>query len=124
MASLNGLESEQTLGAGDGQGSLACCSPWSCIGLNITEQLNWWKLMKAWGVNENSSKMCLLSLFIHAQYKPMNHFFFILMICCHLTNRNCHFLQNKEHIFFFPEKMRFRKNDKPFGVNFSICIIN
>ena len=67
MASLNGLESEQTLGAGDGQGILACCSPWSCIGLNITEQLNWWKLMKAWGVNENSSKMCLwVYLFMHS----------------------------------------------------------
>ena len=26
---LNGRESEQTLGNGDGQGSLACCSPWS-----------------------------------------------------------------------------------------------
>ena len=26
---LNGHESEQTLGDGEGQGSLACCSPWS-----------------------------------------------------------------------------------------------
>ena len=25
---LNGLEFEQALGVGDGQGSLACCSPW------------------------------------------------------------------------------------------------
>ena len=25
---LKGHESEQTLGVGDGQGSLACCSPW------------------------------------------------------------------------------------------------
>ena len=25
---LTGLESEQALGVGDGQGSLACCSPW------------------------------------------------------------------------------------------------
>ena len=27
---LNGHEFEQGLGAGDGQGSLACCSPWGC----------------------------------------------------------------------------------------------
>ena len=27
--SLNGHEFEQTLGDGEGQGSLACCSPWS-----------------------------------------------------------------------------------------------
>ena len=25
---LDGRESEQALGVGDGQGSLACCSPW------------------------------------------------------------------------------------------------
>ena len=27
---LNGHEFEQTLGASEGQGSLACCSPWGC----------------------------------------------------------------------------------------------
>ena len=27
---LNGQEFEQALGVGDGQGSLACCSPWGC----------------------------------------------------------------------------------------------
>ena len=27
---FNGREFEQALGVGDGQGSLACCSPWSC----------------------------------------------------------------------------------------------
>ena len=38
---LNGHEFEQTLWVGDGQGSLACCSPWGCKELNMTEQLNW-----------------------------------------------------------------------------------
>ena len=27
---LNGHEFEQTLGDSEGQGSLACCSPWDC----------------------------------------------------------------------------------------------
>ena len=27
---LNGHEPEQILGDSDGQGSLACCSPWGC----------------------------------------------------------------------------------------------
>ena len=27
---LDGHEFELTLGDGDGQGNLACCSPWSC----------------------------------------------------------------------------------------------
>ena len=37
---LNGHEFEQTLGVGDGQGGLACCSPWGHRELDMTEQLN------------------------------------------------------------------------------------
>ena len=38
---LNGHEFEQTLGDGDGQGGLTCCSPWSRKELDTTEWLNW-----------------------------------------------------------------------------------
>ena len=34
---LNGHEFEKTLGVGDGQGSLACCNPWGCKELYMTE---------------------------------------------------------------------------------------
>ena len=34
---LNGCEFEQAQGDGEGQGSLACCSPWSLRELNTTE---------------------------------------------------------------------------------------
>ena len=37
---LKGHEVEQTLGNGDGQGSLACCSPWDHKELDMTEWLN------------------------------------------------------------------------------------
>ena len=37
---LDGHEFEQALGVGDGQGSLACCSPWDCKELDMTEQVN------------------------------------------------------------------------------------
>ena len=37
---LNGHKFEQILGDGEGQGSLACCSPWGCKELDRTEQLN------------------------------------------------------------------------------------
>ena len=37
---LDGHEFEQALGVGDGQGSLACCSPWDCKESDTTEQLN------------------------------------------------------------------------------------
>ena len=33
-------EFEWALGAGDGQGGLACCSPWGCKESDMTEQLN------------------------------------------------------------------------------------
>ena len=38
---LNGHEFKQALRVGDGQGSLACCSPWDGKELNTTERLNW-----------------------------------------------------------------------------------
>ena len=37
---LNGHEFEQAPGDGDGQGSLACCSPWGLKESHMTEQLN------------------------------------------------------------------------------------
>ena len=36
---LDGHEFEQALGDGEGQGSLACCSPWGCRRSDMTEQL-------------------------------------------------------------------------------------
>ena len=38
---LGSHEFEQAPGVGDGQGSLACCSPWGCKELDMTEWLNW-----------------------------------------------------------------------------------
>ena len=37
---LDGYEFEQALGVGNGQGGLACCSPWDHKESNTTEQLN------------------------------------------------------------------------------------
>ena len=55
---LNGHEFEQTLGDGEGQGSLACCSPWGRKESGTTEQLN----------NNNmqsTSQINTLSLLLH-----------------------------------------------------------
>ena len=38
---LNGHEFGQAPGDGEGQGSLACCSPWGRKKLDMTEQLNY-----------------------------------------------------------------------------------
>ena len=37
---LNGQEFEQAPGDGEGQGSLACCSPWGSKESDMTERLN------------------------------------------------------------------------------------
>ena len=37
---LSGHEFEQTLGDSEGQGNLACCSPWACKELDTPEGLN------------------------------------------------------------------------------------
>ena len=37
---LDGHEFEQALGVGDGQGSLACCTPWGGKESYMTKQLN------------------------------------------------------------------------------------
>ena len=43
---VNGHELEQTLGDSDGQGGLACYSPWDCKESDITEQLNFLVLLQ------------------------------------------------------------------------------
>ena len=45
---LNGHDFEQASGVGNGQKSLACCSPWGCKESDMTEWLNWtdWKQLK------------------------------------------------------------------------------
>ena len=37
---LDGYEYEQTIGAADGQGTLACCSPWGRKESDMTQRLN------------------------------------------------------------------------------------
>ena len=42
-----GPKFEQAPGVGDGQGRLACCSPWGWKELSTTEQLNWQQVSKS-----------------------------------------------------------------------------
>ena len=51
---LDGHEFEQVLGVGDGQGSLACCSPWDGKELDMTEWQNWTELnwTDSWNLSE------------------------------------------------------------------------
>ena len=54
---LNGHEFEQALGIGDGQGSLACCSPQGHKELDTTEQLSWIELGDPQTGNNNTKEV-------------------------------------------------------------------
>ena len=55
---FDGHESEQALGAGDGQGSLACCSPWGCK--ESATQLSWTVLLQSWQKTASKYKSLIL----------------------------------------------------------------
>ena len=55
---LNGCEFEQALGGGDGQWSLACCSPWIHKELDMTEQVNWTECKKEKKKKNSIIHMC------------------------------------------------------------------
>ena len=57
---LDGHEFEQIPGVGDGQGSLACCSPWGRKELDTTEWLNWTELGV---VYQSQTQLLLIFLF-------------------------------------------------------------
>ena len=54
---LNGHESEQAPRVGDGQGGLACYSPWGCKELDTTEWLNW-NWLNHWTTRDFPSSHC------------------------------------------------------------------
>ena len=58
---LDGHEFEQALGVSDGQGGLACCSPWGRKELDMTERLNWTE-------PSNSTCLCILGKFIFSYF--------------------------------------------------------
>ena len=57
---LHGHEFERALGVCDGQGSLACCSPWVCKELDTTEWLNWTEEWQEWNNHEKIRKVSQL----------------------------------------------------------------
>ena len=68
--SLNGHEFEQILGDSEGQGSLACYSPWGRKESDMTEQLN--------KEQQHSSHLLLGYQKVYSNF-PISSFFFIFM---------------------------------------------
>ena len=60
---LDGCEFEWTLGVGDGQGGLACCSSWGPKESDTNEQLNWTELIPIYAyvvLHAHVSGVCLV----------------------------------------------------------------
>ena len=68
---LNGHEFEQAPGIGDGQGSLACWSPWDRKDSDTIEWLNWTEALEESSESESHSVVSD-SLQLHALYSPWN----------------------------------------------------
>ena len=62
---LNVHEFEQALGDGEGQGSLACCSPWGHKKSDTTEWLNWTELN--WGDKTQYSRAMKNNRYMHLE---------------------------------------------------------
>ena len=89
---LDGHEFEQALGVGDGQGSMACCSPWGHKESDITEWLNWQEPL-----NTNYVPKTWLSNWTELIAKDWRNFcVFVLFNLANLNNRlqsRCYYSQ-------------------------------
>ena len=70
---LNGHEFEQALAVGNGQGSLACCSPWGLKESDTTEWLNWTELQEkeTWENKANEQPERRRDSFIKEDYEEV-----------------------------------------------------
>ena len=84
---LNGHEFEKAPGVGDGQRSLACCSPWGRKESDMTEWLNWTDSTKRKGRKEDITEinswlyvsLCITLLLI---YVSCYIEYIIICVCC------------------------------------------
>ena len=73
---LCGLEFEQALGVGDGQGSLGCCSPWGHKKSDASEWLNW-----------TNYHYCFSFICINQMYNKLTSVW--LVLCCVAWQIHC-----------------------------------
>ena len=75
---LNARKFEQAPGVDDGQGSLACCSPWGHKGSDVIEWLNWTEHI--WMVMSVSTSVYILSVGYPKYYSINNNLIMLKLI--------------------------------------------
>ena len=63
ITNLMGMSLNKTSGVGDGQGRLACCSPWGRKESDMTEQLNWTTIDTAWTCQKSKDNSMIILIF-------------------------------------------------------------
>ena len=110
---LDGHEFEKAVRVGDGQRSLACCSPWGHKDSNMTEWLSWTELIifisnfliltlllkllfPCWTFTKNSQLKAYFVKHIMTPYSSISHYFISLSKWLILDLSNWYFLWKKE----------------------------
>ena len=123
---LDGHESEQAPGVGDGQGGLASCSPWGHKESDTTEWLNWtqhktdsvWQLCSVFCNNlKKRDTFFAFGLHIHRVYLDMDLFLFNLFEI-HFNSWSCGWMS---FINFLKISSLINKNITPALFSISSC---
>ena len=77
---LNGHEFEQAPGDGDGQGSVACYSPWGHKKLDMIERLKNTVILTSKERNRKSKMLSIVSHIPHITYLPLKVILFLIWI--------------------------------------------
>ena len=77
---LNGHDFEQVLGVGDGQGSLACCSPWGLKESDMTEWLTELRVIYSW-ITGLFSNLVLSHFSVSVPEQWPFFYFFYFFVC-------------------------------------------
>ena len=101
---LNGHEFEQTLRDSEGQGNLACCSPWGRKESDMTEQLSIAQLLQP-GIGINlgpTSKSMYLSIYktllIHTHFYYLKNY---ILFCDNFFKMYHHIIIPREGLLLF-----------------------
>ena len=99
---LEGHNFKQTPGVGDGQGSLACCTPWGCKESDMTEWLNWTETTKN-QVQVSDDQFCGLNTEGDTKWKLEKNQLSIWALCIYILLKIWSFSSLVGYFFFYLE---------------------
>ena len=121
---LSGHEFEQSPGVGDGQGSLACCSPCGCKVSDMTEQLIWTELRHLNNRKSSNSGTWDVAPFICIAYFFQEHFVvFSMQAFGHVKQLNSQQVHNLNGGTNRPERGLFERSCQRWNKQAENCLV-